>query len=284
MGPAILAGAAVQLNVFINTTFASQDPGAVSWLAYGFRFLQLPIGVFGVAIATVSTTRYADAAAVDDRTALAAHISDGLRLITFLCVPAMIGLIVLGEPIIRMVYQHGRFAPRDTAATAQVLTMYAIGLPAYAAVKILAPACYAVDRTRLAAGAAAVAIAGNLIANFVLHVEHGFQILALSTAIAAIANALILYVGIDRTIARLPHRALASHLLRIAIGAAGMGGVTWACAAFLDGAVGHHGLGARAITALVPIAIGAATYAVLTLALGVREADAIAARLRRRHQ
>ncbi|MBK9030154.1 MAG: murein biosynthesis integral membrane protein MurJ [Myxococcales bacterium] len=282
LAPAILAAAAVQLNVFINTIYASEDPGAVSWLAYAFRFLQLPIGVFGVAIATVSTTRYVDAAARRDDAALARHVTDGLRLVAFLCVPAMVGLIVDAEAVIRLIYQHGRFAPRDTAATSIALDLYVLGLPADAAVKVMAPVCYAVDRTRLAVIASVVAVAGNLIANATLHLRYGYRALALGTAIAAIVNAGILYAGIHRAIVRLPGRELAAHLARVSAAALGMGACAWVTERGLDRAIGHHGLGARALDALAPVVVGAAVYALLAAWLGIAEVRPLIDRLRRR--
>ncbi|MEZ4401645.1 MAG: murein biosynthesis integral membrane protein MurJ [Kofleriaceae bacterium] len=282
MGPAIIAAAAVQVNVFVNTAYASEDPGAVSWLAYAFRFLQLPIGVFGVAIATVSTTRFADAAARADRTALARHATDGLRLVAFLCIPAMVGLVVDAEAAIRLIYQHGRFAPRDTDATATALTLYVLGLPAYAAVKVMAPLCYATDRTRLAVVAALVAIAGNLAANAALHLRYGYRGLALSTALAAVVNAALLYGAISRWVVRLPHRELAGHLVRVVIAAAVMGAAALATGRLLDGAVGHDHLGPRALDALGPAVVGAAVYAAAAWALGIAEIRPLTDRLRRR--
>ena len=282
MAPAIISAAAVQVNVFINTAFASEDPGAVSWLAYAFRFLQLPIGVFGVAIATVSTTRYVDAVTRHDDAALARHVTDGLRLVAFLCVPAMVGLLVDADAVIRLIYQHGRFAPRDTAATALALELYVIGLPAYAAVKVMAPVCYAADRTRLVVIASLTAVAGNLAINASLHLRYGFRALAVGTAVAAIANAAILYLGIHRAIVRLPHRELAGHLLRVGLAAAIMGGAAWGTKLGLDDVAGHAGLGARALVALGPVVVGALVYAIATTALGIAETRPLLDRLRRR--
>src|SRR5690606_23311780 len=128
MAPAVGGLAAVQINIFVNTMFASSEPGAVSWLNYAFRFLQLPIGVFGVAIAPVSTTRYPDAAADGDRTAMGAHLGEGLRLVLFLTVPATVGLLVLGEPIIRLIFERGRFGALDTQATTAALQFFVVGL------------------------------------------------------------------------------------------------------------------------------------------------------------
>lgn len=282
MGPAILAAAAVQLNVFLNTSFAAEDPGAVSWLSYAFRFLQLPIGVFGVAIATVSVTRYADAATSGDRAALARHATDGLRLVAFLCVPAAVGLAVDADAVIRLVYQHGRFAERDTTATADVLVLYALGLPAYAAVKVLTPACYAVERTRLAVIAAVLAIAVNLAISVAFHDAYGFRALAVGTSLGAIANAVVLAFGVHRGVTALPVRELVTHLARVALAAAVMGAAAWATGRGLDGALGHEGLGARAVDALVPAVVGAVVYATMAVVLGIAEARPLVAKLRRR--
>ncbi len=281
MLPAVLAAAAVQLNVFINTAFASSEPGAVSWLSYAFRFLQLPIGVFGVAIATVSTTRYADAAAVNDRAALGRHLIEGLRLVMFLCIPAMVGLVALDGEIIRLIYQHGRFHPRDTAETATALECYAIGMPAYAAVKVLAPAFYAVGRTRLAVIASVTAVAGNLIANALLHDRFGYQALALGTALAAVTNSAILYLAFHRSISALPHRELADHIARVVAAALVMGAAAWGAARGLDRLFGHDGLGVRIVTVVGPVAVGALVYVGAAAVLGIAELSPLTARARR---
>jgi len=281
MLPAILAAAAVQLNVFINTAYASHEPGAVSWLSYAFRFLQLPIGVFGVAIATVSTTRYADAAAHADRAALGRHLVEGLRLVMFLCIPATVGMVVLDGPIIRLIYQHGRFHPRDTAETAAALECYAIGLPAYAAVKVLAPAFYAVGRTRIAVIASVTAVAGNLIANALLHDRYGYQALALGTALAAVLNAVMLYVAFARSIARLPHRELAGHVARVGGATAAMGAAAYGAWRGLDRLAGHDHLGARALTVIVPVVVGGLAYVGGAALLRIAELAPLTAKLQR---
>jgi putative peptidoglycan lipid II flippase len=282
MAPAIVGVAAVQVNVFVNTAFAAAEPGAVSWLNYAFRFLQLPIGVFGVAIATVSTTRYADAAADADRDAMGRHLVEGLRMVIFLCVPAMVGLIVLGEPIIRLIYQHGRFAVRDTTATAAALQFYVVGLVAYAAVKVIAPAFYAMNLARIAVTASVTAVAGNVIANSLLHPSYGFRVLALGTAIAALLNCGVLYVMFHRRIARIAHVALATYAIRISIAAAVMGAAAWLAHLGLDHAVGHVGIGRRLIETLVPTVVGAAVYAGMCGVLGIEELRQLTGKIARR--
>jgi putative peptidoglycan lipid II flippase len=282
MAPAIVGVAAVQVNVFVNTAFAASEPGAVSWLNYAFRFLQLPIGVFGVAIATVSTTRYADAAADRDPAAMVRHLTEGLRMVMFLCVPATVGLVVLGEPIIRLVYQHGRFFPADTAATTAALELYVIGLVAYAAVKVIAPAFYAMSMARIAVVASVTAVAGNVIANTLLHPHYGFRVLAAGTALAALLNCGVLYVMFNRRIARAPHAQLVGYLLRVAVAAGVMGVVVWLVHGALDRSVGHVGTARRLVETLVPALVGAAVYAATCAALRIEELGPLVARIRRR--
>jgi putative peptidoglycan lipid II flippase len=288
MAPAIIGVAAVQVNVFVNTAFAASEPGAVSWLNYAFRFLQLPIGVFGVAIATVSTTRYADAAADGDRAAMGGHLVEGLRMVMFLCVPATVGLVVLGEPIIRLIYQHGRFISYDTGATTSALNYYVLGLVAYAAVKVIAPAFYALGLARIAVIASVTAVAGNVIANSILHPMYGFRVLAAGTAIAALLNCLVLYVMFHRRIARIAHGALLVYLARIAIAAGVMGGVVWAVHLGLDRTIGHVGTARRLVETLVPAVVGALVYAGACRVLRIEElgqfTERIGRRLRRRKQ
>ncbi|MCA9674470.1 MAG: murein biosynthesis integral membrane protein MurJ [Myxococcales bacterium] len=282
MAPAIVGVAAVQVNVFVNTMFASSEPGAVSWLNYAFRFLQLPIGVFGVAIGTVSTTRYADAAADEDPAAMSRHLVEGLRLVAFLTVPATVGLLFLDVPIIRLIYQHGRFAASDTAATAAALDFFVIGLVAYAAVKVIAPAFYAARLTRIAVTASVVAVIGNVTSNAILHPIYGYRVLALGTALAAVLNFSILYTMFHRRIAAVPHGHLIAFLLRIVIAAAIMGAAVWGSAHGLDHVVGHRGTLARVIETMGSVAVGAVVYAVACQLLGIEELHAITRRLSKR--
>lgn len=282
MAPAVSGLAAVQVNIFINTMFATTEAGAVSWLNYAFRFLQLPIGVFGVAIATVSTTRYADAAADGDRDALAAHLREGLRLVLFLTVPATVGLVLLGEPIIRLIFERGRFTALDTQATAAALQLYAVGLCAYAAVKVVAPAFYAMNLARIPVVASMSAVAGNLIINITLHPVYGYRILALGTAAAAILNFMVLYTMFHSRIRAIAHRDLLVYLARVGAAAGVMSAAVWATWWGIRGFVGVDGFGVRLLGALGPVAVGVAVYAAACRVLGIEELGHLLSRLRRR--
>ena len=152
MIPAILGNAAVQVNVMVNTNFASQilDPvrgadGPVSWLGYAFRFVQMPVGLFGVAFASAvlpSVSRSASAGNIEEfRTTL----SHALGTIFLMTIPSSVGLIVLGRPMIGAVFQSGKFQIYDTHQTALALAFYSIGLAGYSAAKVLDPAFYALN-------------------------------------------------------------------------------------------------------------------------------------------
>ncbi len=274
MLPAIVGLAAVQVNIIVNTYFASSENGAITWLNNAFRFLQLPIGVFGVAIATVSTTRYAESAAANDTTAMGAHLSDGLRLVAFLTVPSMVGLIVLGSPIISLIYQHGRFGASDTHATAAALQFYAIGLVAYAGVKVLAPAFYAMNMARIAVIASLSAVAGNLAINIGLHGSYGYRALAFGTAAAAILNFSVLYFSFHRKVCAIAHGKLLGHLLRVLLAGAIMGAIVWLSHRGLVQLFGDDQLQStvhRLVLVFVPVIGGAISYALVCAVLGVPE-------------
>src|SRR3982751_2389681 len=147
MGPAVIAASAVQINVLVNSAFAARlGDGPVSWLNIAFRLMQLPLGIFGVAVGTVTLPLVSRSAAVGDIPGFRSALAHALRLVMLLTIPAAIGLIILARPIIAVIYQHGRFDAAATAQTAAALQFYAFGLAAYAAVKVLAPAFYALDR------------------------------------------------------------------------------------------------------------------------------------------
>jgi putative peptidoglycan lipid II flippase len=282
MAPAVVGVAAVQLNIFVNTMFASSEDGAVSWLNYAFRFLQLPIGVFGVAIGTVVATRFADAAAESDHRAMSEHVTTGLRLVAFLCIPATVGLRLLDREIIRLVYEHGHFTGWDTVATAAALDNFAIGLVAYAAVKVLAPAFYAAGRTRVAVLASMVAVAGNITSNLLLHPHYGYRVLALGTAFSAILNVAVLYAAFSTWIAPIPHRALAWSVAKIGVAAAVMGACVEATNKLCEHFFGHAHTTTRLIGALGPVIVGALVYAAMCLVLHVEELAQLRAKLFKR--
>jgi putative peptidoglycan lipid II flippase len=196
----------VQVNVLINSMFASYlEDGAVSWLNIAFRLMQLPLGIFGVAVATVTLPLISRSAAVGNTTEFRGALAHALRLVMLLTIPSAIGLVILAEPIIALIYQHGRFTAVATAHTAEALRFYAIGLVGYSAVKVLAPAFYAIEKRNLPMLVSLGSIAVNFCLNWFLtfHLELGHRGLALSTSVVAVTNFILLYVMMRRYAGRL---------------------------------------------------------------------------------
>jgi len=282
MGAAVVGLSATQVNIVVNTIFASHQRGAVSWLNYAFRLMQFPLGVFGVAIATVAGAGVAQKAAARDLPAVRETMGSALRLVAFLNVPSSVGLIVLSEPIIALIYQHGRFAPSDTAATAQALVCYAAGLYGYSAVKVFAPAFYALDEARVPVVGSVLGMASNVALNLALYPVLGYRGVALGTSAAVMVNFAVLAIAWRRRHGGLGARSVGPQLVRVAAASAVLGAVAWGTHAALRAALPGDRLGALLVRALVPIAAAGLAYLAAARLLGLGELDAVAGALRRR--
>jgi putative peptidoglycan lipid II flippase len=194
MLPATIGLAATQVNIFVSQAIAASfREGSVSWLQYAFRLMQLPIGLFGVAVGTVSLPALSRAAARRDIPGLRATLSESVRLVFLLTVPSALFLAVMARPIIALLFQHGRFHAVDTIATGDALVMYCVGLPAFAAVGIFTRAFYAQGDTRTPVRATFVAVGVNLALNLLfvgplagLGLAH--RGLALATSVTSLLN------------------------------------------------------------------------------------------------
>lgn len=275
MAPATIGAAAVQMNVFVNNNFASYlGNGPVSWLNVAFRLMQLPIGLFGVAIGTVTLPLIARHAARGDAAAMRTSIRQALELVALLCVPAAAGLAWFGVPVVGLIYEHGRFTAVDTAAAAQALAGYAVGLAGYAGIKVLAPAFYALNDVRTPMRVSVLSIAVNFALNwlFVRVLGFGAVGLALSTSAVALANFAILLVVLRRRLGPLGG-GLGATLARIGVATALMLAASLAVDATLAGwtpahlaPVVRHGL---RVAVVVPAAVGAFWVACRLLGLAV---------------
>lgn len=281
MGPATVGLAATQVNLFVNTIFASKVEGAPAWLSYAFRLMQLPIGVFGVAVATIATAGLAKRAAEKDLEGMQSTLGQGLRLVAFLTVPSMIGLIALREPIVRLLFEHGRFQPADTVATAWATLGYAVGLYAYAGVKVVAPAFYALDRARIPLYASLTAVATNILFNVLLFPVLSFKGLALGTSLAAALNFGVLIFAFRREVG-LRLGATVGHLLRVLVAAFPCGLAAIAVAGAVESWLGVELVPARILAVGLAIVAGASAYALACKALRVRELEELTAFVARR--
>ena len=237
MGPAVIAASAVQVNVLVNTIFAASVrdaaghviDGPVSWLSIAFRLMQLPIGIFGVAVGTVTLPLVSRTAAVGDMAGFRSALAHALRLVMVLTIPAAVGLIMLGQPIIAILYQHGRFTPESTRQTAAALQFYAIGLAAYSGVKVLAPAFYALDKRYLPMLVSILSIVVNLILNwfFMFKLGLGHRGLALAVSLVAIINFLLLYIMMRKHAGALETGALLKLFGKLLIPLALLASICW---------------------------------------------------------
>ncbi len=273
MVPAFIGLSATQLNILINNVLASQlEQGSPSWINYAFRLMQLPIGVFGVAVATVNLAAVSRDAAAGDMGSFRRNLASSLKLVAFLTLPATAGLVALREPIIALLYEHGRFTARDTEHTAAVLSAYALGLYAYASVKVMAPAYYALQASRIPLFASLLAVACNIVANLALYHSMGAPGLALGTSIGALANFGLLFVVFARRYGGLRGLGLGSQIVRVAIASAAMGVACRLMSHALDARLGAGaGFMREILVTLPPVALGVVLYLGLAWLLRVEE-------------
>jgi putative peptidoglycan lipid II flippase len=299
MGPAIIGTAAVQINVLVNTFYASGIDGGPSWLGYSFRLMQFPIGVFGVAIGTATLPAISRFAAKNDITSFRSTLSSSLGLVFLLTIPSACGLIFLGRPIISLIYQRGAFTATDTEMVAWALAGYSVGLVGYAAIKILSPAFYALDDARTPMIISLASIVVNAVASYIFRgIFSNYYVtdatpnglghvgLAISTSCVALVNFLALVILLRRKIKRLEGRRIVSSFIRIAIASAALSVVSYFTYVWLVRMLGERGFAARVIETFVPIAIGGVVFFIAARLLKVKELDgavnALLGRFRRR--
>jgi putative peptidoglycan lipid II flippase len=283
MVPGTVGLAAVQVNVFVNMVLATgQGTGAVSWLDYAFRLMYLPIGIFGVSIATAAVPTISSFAAREDVAGMRRTVSSGLRLMLMLNVPATVGLIALASPIVRLIYERGRFTPEDTAATAAGLMFYAPGLIGYSAVKIASPTFYALRDSRTPVMASMLSVVANVALNVTLVRVMGYRGLALGTAIAALLNAGMLLWLLRGRLGGIEGGRVATTFAKIAAASAVMAAAAVGASHWLESAVAGTGTLARATQVFGAIGAGVVTLALASRALRIAEFDeAVATVLRR---
>lgn len=229
MGPAVVASSAVLVNVMINQAFASMQPGhgPVSWLDNAFRLMQLPLGMFGVAIGTVTLPVVSRNAAVGDTDAVRSALGRGLRLGLLLTIPATLGLVFLAYPIISIIYEGGKYDAEATLQTAAALRFYALGLAAYSGIKVIAPAFYAVGKRRTPMLVSFLAIGINVLLNwlFTFQLGMGHRGLALSTGCVATVNFFILYQFMRSHLGGMETGRLVSSFFRLCVAGMFLAGV-----------------------------------------------------------
>jgi putative peptidoglycan lipid II flippase len=280
MGPGTVGLAAVQVNQFVNTVLATgQGTGAVSWLNYAFRLMYLPIGLFGVSIATAAMPTIAAMAARGDRAGMRDTVSSGLRMMLMLNVPATVGLIALATPIVSLIFERGNFTAADTPATAAALMFYAPGLLGYSAVKIASPTFYALRDSRTPVMISGLSVATNIVLNLTLVRVLGYRGLALGTALSALLNAAFLLWLLRGRLGGLDGPRVLAALVKITVASVAMAAASVAVhhgmsAAWPGGGVVHH-----AAQLLAAILAGMLVLATAARLLRIQEFDTAVARV-----
>jgi putative peptidoglycan lipid II flippase len=268
--PGMIAGSGPQLLLVGGAIVASASPSAVSWLYFANRLIELPLGMVGVATGAVLVPELTRSLRAADHETLAHAESRGLELAVGLALPATLGLIVLGKPIVQMLFEHGAFTAADTAGTAQALIWLALGLPAHVLIKALSPAFFAREDTVAPLLATLKGLAITILLAIVLGQLFGASGIAASIAFGAWNNALALIRRGITTFGFSIDAAARRRLPRIVAAALGMAALLYLAAPFVPGASDSvHGGLAQALLVLALISGGMAVYALLLGLCGV---------------
>ncbi|RMD71359.1 MAG: murein biosynthesis integral membrane protein MurJ [Gammaproteobacteria bacterium] len=223
MLPALFGVSVVQINLLIDTLIASfLVTGSISWLYYSDRLMEFPLGVFGIALGTVVLPSLSKQHAGDDPRAFSATLDWALRWVLLIGLPAALGLICLAGPILATLFQYGAFTPHDAAMARLSLMAYALGLPAFILIKVLAPGFYARQDTRTPVRIAAIAMLANLVLNLLLVFPLKHAGLALATSLAAFLNAFLLFRTLKAQGVYVPERGWGRLLLQVSFASMAM--------------------------------------------------------------
>ncbi|MDY6951926.1 MAG: lipid II flippase MurJ, partial [Thermodesulfobacteriota bacterium] len=228
---AIFGAAVYQMNVIVGRFLASLLPeGSVSYLYYADRLVQFPLGVFAMAMATAVLPSLSRQAAAQDMDGLRASYAYALKLVFFISIPAMTGLIVLRDPIVKLLFERGAFDQVTTQRTAEALVYYALGLWAVSGTRIVIAAFYALQDTKTPVKIAVVSLLANMVLSVVLMGPLGHGGLALATSLASAVNLMLLTRALRKRLGGINGRDIVRSVLRSCLSSAVMGGAIVAAA------------------------------------------------------
>ncbi len=217
MIPSLLGLSVTQINITVSTILASFFAGGPTYLFYGMRLIQFPLGIFGVALATAILPTLSAQAARGAMDELRTTLGFGLRMIFFIILPAMLGLILLRQPVVHLFFEHGSFTKDDTLATATAVLCYAVGLWAFAGVRIIVSAFYSLQDTKTPAVAAGIAVGANVLLSLWLMTLLEAAGLALATAMASMLNGSILVAVLHRRLGRIDWGSIGASAIRVLV-------------------------------------------------------------------
>ncbi len=228
MVPTLFGSSVAQVNLLFDTLIASfLVTGSVSWLYYSDRLLEFPLGVFGIAIATVILPKLSADNALRDAEGFTRTLDWALRLVVLIGVPAGLALALLGGPLLTTLFQYGEFASNDTQMAARSLMAFAVGLPAFILIKVLVPGFYSRQDTKTPVRIGITAMLSNMVLNVLLVFPLAHAGLALATTLSAYLNAGLLYRSLQRAGVYVPLPGWRDYLLRAALANLAMGAVLW---------------------------------------------------------
>ncbi|MBI5886579.1 MAG: murein biosynthesis integral membrane protein MurJ [Deltaproteobacteria bacterium] len=268
MGPAAFGVGIYQLNIFVTLWFSSQLPeGAVSYLYYAGRLMEVPLGIFGVAIATAALPSLSEHAAKHEWDQFRSSLSFALRIVNFVCIPATIGLFVLSYPIIDVLFRRGEFGTTATAGTAVALYYYALGLVPISVARILSSVFYSLKDTATPVYAAIAAFFVNAVLCYALIKPLGHGGLALATSISAAINAAILLIILKKKFGRFDGRQILASASKSGAAAVIMGAIIYLLVSF----AGDMGRVALAASIAIGCGGGIIIYIILAKFFGTPE-------------
>lgn len=285
MGPSVIAAGTTQVNVLANSMFASAlGNGAIFGLSIAFRLMQLPLGLFGVALGTVTLPLLSRLVATGQSEGFRSELARAMRLMMLLTLPSTVGLMMLAEPIMSMLYQHAKFTAVEAAHAAAALRFYAIGLAGYAALKVLVNAFYALERRKTPMMVSLLAVGLNLLFNwvFTFRLGWGTRGLAFSTSLIATCNFLLLYVLMRSQLKGLETRRMVMTLVKVAMACLGLIAV---CAASMHWVLADWAtmpFWRKFGSLMSTIGVAGAAFILAGLALKIPEMHEIADTIRRR--
>ena len=287
MWPSLIAASGTQVSVLLNSIFASCVVGQgsnLTWLGIAQRLQQLPLGLFGVAVATVTLPMLSRLATEGITPAFRGTLAKGLRLVLFMTLPSAVGMAILGPQIISLIFERGKFTAYDVAQSAGPLRAAAFGLVFYAGIKVVQPAFYTIGRRfvpmMVSLGIIVFTATVNSITVFVLEWDH--TALAWATAAGLALNFTSLYLSMRKHAGGMETRQLTDALWRMGISVGVMAAICLAAQLTIMGDWAHLRFAARATVLMGTIVVAGGAYFLATSKLGVEEAGEFLALLGRR--
>ena len=279
VGPAILGVAAVPINQLANTWFITSGDEWLAWIQGAYRIMHFPLGIFGVAISTVILPQLAKFANSDSLDEYRNTLSYGLRLMLTVILPASIGLMVLSEPICRLLYERGEFTATDTFATANILFVYAFGLCGFSSLKIVTDGFYAFKDIRAPVIVSLCGVALNICMNYTF-IFKGLWLderaIVFSTVLTVTLNSVVLLFLLRRRIGRIGLSLVIAVASKILFASAVMGLMCWISHGLIEKDwLGTEGIVPRALNVFIPIGVSVLTLAGMYKVLKVSEFDDI---------